>query len=179
MSPRYWLATTAVAASFVIVALPATSAPTPARSPFAAASSLPFQAPRFDLIKDSDYQPGYEQGMAIQRAEMDRIANNPAAPTFDNTIVAMERSGRMLERVGLAFSGVVGANTNPVLDKVQEVEAPRLAAHQDAIYLTPRFFARVKALYDQRARLRLDAEALQVLTLYSASFAMAAANLSG
>jgi peptidyl-dipeptidase Dcp len=178
MSPRYWLATTAVAASFVIVALPAASAPAPAHSPFAMASNLPFEAPRFDLIKDSDYQPGYEQGMAIQRAEMQRIANNPATPTFDNTIVAMERSGRMLERVGLAFSGVVGANTNPVLDKVQEVEAPRLAAHQDAIYLNPKLFARVKTLYDQRARLRLDPEQRQLLEVYYHQFVHAGAQLS-
>src|SRR3954464_8895747 len=178
MSPRTWLATTAVAASFVALAMPATSTPAPARSPFAVASNLPFQAPRFDLIKDKDYQPGYEQGMAIQRAEMERIANNPAAPTFDNTIVAMERSGRMLERVGLAFSGVVGANTNPVLDKVQEVEAPRLAAHQDAIYLNPKLFARVKALYDQRARLRLDPEQRQLLEVYYHQFVHAGAQLS-
>jgi peptidyl-dipeptidase Dcp len=161
-----------------MVAMPATSAPAPAAGPFAAASNLPFQAPRFDLIKDADYQPGYEQGMAIQRAEMERIANNPAAPTFDNTIVAMERSGRMLERVGLAFSGVVGANTNPVLDKVQEVEAPRLAAHQDAIYLNPKLFARVKALYDQRARLRLDPEQRQLLEVYYHQFVHAGAQLS-
>ncbi|MEA3049370.1 MAG: peptidyl-dipeptidase Dcp, partial [Sphingomonadales bacterium] len=180
MSPRNWLATTAVAASFAMVALPAASAPAPApaRSPFATASALPFEAPRFDLIKDSDYQPGYEQGMAIQRAEMQRIAGNPAAPTFDNTIVAMERSGRMLERVGLAFSGVVGANTNPVLDKVQEVEAPRLAAHQDAIYLNPKLFARVKTLYDQRARLRLDPEQRQLLEVYYHQFVHAGAQLS-
>jgi peptidyl-dipeptidase Dcp len=160
-----------------MVALPATSAPAPAPSPFAAASNLPYQAPRFDLIKDSDYQPGFDQGMAIQRAEMERIANNPAAPTFDNTIVAMERSGRMLERVSLAFSGVVGANTNPVLDMVQEVEAPRLAAHQDAIYLNPKLFARVKALYDQRARLRLDSEQRQLLEVYYHQFVHAGAQL--
>jgi peptidyl-dipeptidase Dcp len=178
MSPRYWLAGTAVAASFVMVALPATSAPAPARNVFAVASSLPYQAPRFDLIKDSDYQPGFEQGMAIQRAEMERIANNRAAPTFDNMIVAMERSGRMLERVNLAFSGVVGANTNPVLDKVQEVEAPRLAAHQDSIYLNPKLFARVKALYDQRARLRLDPEQRQLLEVYYHQFVHAGAQLS-
>jgi peptidyl-dipeptidase Dcp len=160
-----------------MVALPATSAPAPAPSPFASASNLPYQAPRFDLIKDSDYQPGFDQGMAIQRAEMERIANNPAAPTFDNMIVAMERSGRMLERVSLAFSGVVGANTNPVLDKVQEVEAPRLAAHQDAIYLNPKLFARVKALYDQRARLRLDSEQRQLLEVYYHQFVHAGAQL--
>jgi peptidyl-dipeptidase Dcp len=178
MSPRIWLPTTALVASLAVFAIPATSAPAPAPNPFATASNLPYQAPRFDLIKDSDYQPGYEQGMAIQRSEMTRIANNPAPPTFDNTIVAMERSGRMLERVGLAFSGVVGANTNPVLDKVQEVEAPRLAAHQDAIYLNPKLFGRVKALYDQRARLRLDPEQRQLLEVYYHQFVHAGAQLS-
>jgi len=89
----------------------------------------------------------------------------------------MERSGRMLERVNNAFFGVVQANTNPMLDKVQTAEAPKLAAHTDAIFLNPQLFARVKALYDRRAALKLDAEALQVLTLYYRQFVHAGANL--
>ena len=84
----------------------------------------------------------------------------------------------MLERVNNAFFGVVQANTNPALDKVQTIEAPKLAAHNDAIFLNPKLFARVKALYDQRAGLKLDAEALQVLTLYYRQFVHAGANLS-
>jgi len=158
----------------LILAAPAYAA----SSVFDAPSSLPYQAPRFDLIKDGGYRPGFEAGMRQQLAEMEAIANNKAEPTFENTIAAMERSGRMLERVNNAFFGVVQANTNPALDKVQTVEAPKLAAHTDAIYLNEKLFARVKALYDRRAGLKLDSEALQVLTLYYRQFVHAGANLS-
>jgi peptidyl-dipeptidase Dcp len=149
-----------------------------AAGPFDTPSTLPYQAPRFDLIKDKDYQPAFEQGMRRQLAEIETIANNKAEPTFDNTIAAMERSGRMLERVNNVFSGVVQANTDPALDKVQTAEAPKLAAHADAIFLNEKLFARVKVLYDRRAGLRLDSEALQVLTLYYRQFIHAGANLS-
>ncbi|HXB51141.1 MAG TPA: M3 family metallopeptidase, partial [Rhizomicrobium sp.] len=154
------------------------AAPALAANPFTTASSLPYQAPRFDIIKDSDYQPGFEAGMKEQIAEIRQIADNPAAPTFDNTIAAMERSGRILDRVSNTFFGVVQANTNPTLDKVQTVEAPKLAAHSDAIFLNPKLFQRVKTLYDARAGLKLDAEALQVLTLYYRQFVHAGALLS-
>jgi len=148
-----------------------------AAAPFDAPSTLPYQAPRFDLIKDGDYQPAFDRAMREQLAEIAAIAGNKQPPTFDNTITAMERSGRMLERVNNAFMGVVQANTNPALDKVQSLEAPKLAAHTDAIYLNENLFARVKALYDQRVSLKLDAEALQVLTLYYRQFVHAGANL--
>ena len=161
------------ASALVVAASPGAHA-----GPFDAPSTLPYQAPRFDIIKDSDYQPAFEEGMRQQLAEIAAIADNKAAPTFDNTIAAMERSGRMLERVGNAFFGVVQANTDPALDKVQTVEAPKLAAHSDAIYLNPRLFARVKALYERRAGLKQDAEALQVLTLYYRQFVHAGANLA-
>ncbi|HVV27948.1 MAG TPA: peptidyl-dipeptidase Dcp [Rhizomicrobium sp.] len=154
------------------------AAPAHAANPFAAPSSLPYQAPRFDVIRDGDYQPAFEEGMRQQMAEIAGIANNPAPPTFDNTIVAMERSGRMLDRVNNTFFGVVQANTDPALDKVQTAEAPKLAAHQDAIFLNGKLFARVKSLYDRRASLKLDAEAEQVLTLYYRQFVHAGANLS-
>jgi peptidyl-dipeptidase Dcp len=116
--------------------------------------------------------------MKEQLAEIQQIADNPAAPTFDNTIAAMERSGRMLDRVNNTFFGVVQANTNPTLDKVQTVEAPKLAAHTDAIFLNPKLFQRVKTLYDARVGLKLDPEALQVLTLYYKQFVHAGALLS-
>ncbi len=127
-------------------------AQTPA-NPFAQESTLPFHAPPFDRIRETDYRPAFEAAMAEQRAEIDRIASNPAAPTFDNTMVAMERSGRMLDRVQRAFGGVVQANTNPVLDATRAAMAPKLAAHEDAIHLDPRLFARVQAVYDRRATL--------------------------
>jgi peptidyl-dipeptidase Dcp len=146
--------------------------------PFAAPSTLPFQAPRFDVIKDGDYQPAFETAMADHLAEVRKIAANPAAPTFDNTIGALEKSGRMLDRVSLAFFGVVQANTNDTLDKVQEVEAPKLSQHQDAINLDPQLFRRVKTLWDKRATLKLSPEQAQVLKVYYDSFVHAGAQLS-
>jgi peptidyl-dipeptidase Dcp len=153
-------------------------APAPAANPFDAPSTLPLQAPPFDRIKDTDYEPAFEQAMKEQRAEIDAIANNSAAPTFDNTVVAMEKSGRMLDRVSLAFGAVVGANTNDTLDKVQSDEAPRLADHQDSIFLNPKLFARVKTIYDARDKLNLDPESLQLLKIYYMQFTHSGANLS-
>jgi peptidyl-dipeptidase Dcp len=150
----------------------------PAANPFAAPSTLPFQAPPFDRIKDADYEPAFEQAMADHLKEIEAIANDPAAPTFDNTIAAMEQSGRMLDRVSLAFSGVVGANTNDTLDKTQTDESPKLSQHSDAIYLNARLFARVKALYDNRATLKLTPEQLQLLTVDYATFVHSGALLS-
>ena len=147
-------------------------------NPFYSASSLPFQAPPFDRIRDSDYQPAIEAGMAEQRKEIDAIANDPAAPTFDNTLVAMERSGRLLQRATMVFYGVTQANTNPVLQKVQEVEAPKLAAQSDYIYLNPKLFARVSALYDKRATLGLDPESMRLLEWNYKEFVKAGARLS-
>jgi peptidyl-dipeptidase Dcp len=138
-----------VLAATSAISKPATSAMW--TNPFAQPSTLPLQAPDFSKIKDTDYTPAFEDAMRVHLAEIEKIANNKAAPTFDNTIVAMEKAGRMLDRVGLAFSAVVGANTNDTLDKTQTDTAPELAAHQDAIYLNAKLFARVKAIYDARA----------------------------
>jgi peptidyl-dipeptidase Dcp len=132
-------------------------------NPFYAPSTLPFHAPPFDKIKDSDYQPAIEAGMAQQIKEAEAIANDPAPPTFENTLVALEKSGRLLDRVMSVFSAVTGANTDPELQKVQAIEAPKLAATQDAIYLNPKLFARIKAVYDQRATLHLDPESLRLV----------------
>ncbi len=151
--------------------------PAPA-GPFAAASTLPFQAPRFDVIKDSDYQPGFEQAMALHMAEVRRIADNPAAPTFDNTIVALEQSGRMLDRVSEAFFGVVQANTNDTLDKVQEVEAPKLSQHQDAIYLDAHAVRANPGDLRQARALKLTPEQAQLLEVYHQQFVHAGAALS-
>jgi peptidyl-dipeptidase Dcp len=147
-------------------------------NPFAKPSTLPFHAPPFDKIKDSDYLPAFEAGMEQHLAEMDAIANDKAVPTFENTIVAMEKSGRLLDRVAETFFNIVGANTNDNLDKVQSEIAPQLAAHQDAIYLNPKLFARVKAVYDSRDKLKLDPESQQLLKIYYRQFVHAGANLS-
>ena len=166
------------AAVFVLAAAAPAFAALPASNPFAQPSTLPYQAPPFDRIKDTDYQPALEEGMTQQIAEIQAIANNPAPPTFENTIVAMEKSGRLLDRVQLAFSGVVQANTNDTLDKVQTAEAPKLAAHQDAIFLNPKLFARVKAITDSPAAAKLDAESRQLLKIYYMQFVHSGARLN-
>ena len=147
-------------------------------NPFYASSTLPFHAPPFNQIKDSDYVPAFEAGMARELKEAQAIANNPAPPTFENTLVALEKTGRLLNRVNLAFSCVSGANTDPTLQKIQEDEAPRLAATQDAIYLNAELFARIKTLYDKRASLHLDPESQRLLWYQYQEFVKAGALLS-
>ena len=147
-------------------------------NPFYAASPLPFQAPPFDKIKDGDYQPAIEAGMAQQREEVRAIADNPAAPTFENTFVALEKSGQLFNRVMNVFNGITNANLNPVLDKVQQEEAPKLAAHQDAIFLDPKLFRRVKTVYEERESLTLDPESLRLVDYYHKLFIHSGAKLS-
>jgi peptidyl-dipeptidase Dcp len=167
------------------VALGSTSTPATAASlafgpgnPFYAPSTLPFQAPPFDRIQDSDYQPAIEAGMAQQLAEVRAIADSPDTPTFENTVVAMEKGGRLLDRVMSVFDAVTSANTDPVLQAVQAAEAPKLAAHNDAIYLDSRLYRRVEAVYQQRNTLKLDAESLRLVEYYHREFVHAGANLS-
>jgi peptidyl-dipeptidase Dcp len=130
---------------------------------FATDSTLPLHAPDFTKISDADFKPAFEQGMAIHQAEVQAIVANPAKPTFENTIVALERSGKMLGRVGTVFGALTGANTNDTLDAIDAEISPKLAAHSDAISLNPELFARVKAVYDQRATLGLDTEDAKLL----------------
>lgn len=148
-----------------------------ATNPFFEPSTLPYQLPPFDRITDADYLPAFEKGMAEQRAEFDAIANNPEPPSFDNTIVAAERSGQVLLRVSNVFFNLVGANTNPQMEKVQSTVAPLLAAHADAITLDPKLYARIKALHDQRDKLGLDAQQLRLLDRYHLDFVRAGARL--
>jgi peptidyl-dipeptidase Dcp len=146
-------------------------------NPFYAPSALPFHAPPFDKIKDSDYQPAIEAGMAEELKEMRAIADNPAAPTFENTVVAMEKTGALLQRAQAAFSGVTGANTNPVLEKVQRELAPKQAAHNDAIYLDGKLFERVKAIYEKRESPKLTPEGLRLVETEYQRFVHSGANL--
>lgn len=118
---------------------------------FAKASDLPLHAPDFTNIADTDYAPAFEQAMAIHNAEIAAIVNNPAAPTFDNTIVALETSGRMVGRVATVFYALTGSNTNDTLQAIDTEISPKLSAHGDAITLNPELFARVKAVYDNRS----------------------------
>jgi peptidyl-dipeptidase Dcp len=147
-------------------------------NPFYAPSALPFHAPPFDRIKDEDYQPAIEAGMAQQLAEIERITDDAAAPTFDNTLVAYQRSGRLLNRSLSAFRAVSQASTNPALQGAKTALAPKIAAHEDAIHLNQKLFDRVAAIYRQRTTLKLDAESLRLVEIVYDEFVHAGANLS-
>jgi peptidyl-dipeptidase Dcp len=149
-----------------------------ASNPFMHASALPFQAPDFKKIKDSDFAPAFEEGLKQQLAEIDTIANNTEAPTFDNTLVALEKSGQLLRRVNGVFNMLSGANTDSVLQKLSEEIAPKLAALQDAVYLNEALYGRVKALYQKKDELKLDKESTRLLEYYHTQFIRAGANLS-
>ena len=157
----------------------ATAAAVPIRfNPLLGASTLPFQAPPLDTIRDADFQPALEARMRQPRAKSDAIAANPSPPTFDNTFAALERSGPTLHRVNLIFNALGGANTNPVLQRVEELLGPRFAAQADAIYLDPRLFARIEAVNRQRASLHLDREALRLVEVDDRQFVHAGAQLA-
>ena len=148
------------------------------RGPFDAPSALPLHAPQFDQIKDADFRPAMEEAMTRERAEIEAIANDPAAPTFKNTILAMERSGRMLDRVTSVFFALAGANTNDTLEKLEAEEAPKLSAIQDGIYLNPKLFARVRAIHEAREHLGLDPQSVQLIKVTYDAFVHAGATLS-
>jgi peptidyl-dipeptidase Dcp len=150
----------------------------PAVNPFFSESTLPYHAPPFDKIKDSDYAPAIEEGMKNQLVEIEAIANSTEAPTFANTFEAMERSGALLTRVTKVFFNLAAANTSDTLQKIKSDEAPKLAGHSDAIFLNAKLFARVKTLYDQRDALKLDPESRYLVERYYKTFVRAGALLS-
>lgn len=147
-------------------------------NPFFQASPLPHGMPQFDRIRVEHYRPAFRAGMEGQLAEIDQIARDPAEPTFDNTIVAMERSGALLTRVARVFDNLNTADTTDEMQEIEQEMAPLLAAHQDAIFLNEPLFARVDALYQRRADLGLDPESLRVLERYYTDFVRAGARLS-
>ena len=170
-----------VGGTIALVAAPADAADAAkfgTANPFYAPSTLPFHAPPFDKIKDEDYQPAIEAGMAQQLAEMQRIAGNSAPPTLENTFVAMEKSGRLLARGLAAFRGVSDANTNPALQRVKAALAPKIAAHQDAIHLNQKLFERIAAVYKERDSLKLDPQSRRLVEFTYDEFVHAGAKLS-
>lgn len=150
----------------------------PTDNPFAQPSALPFQLPPFDRIRDADYLPAFTAGMAQELAQVGAIAHDPNPASFDNTIRALELSGQLLARVSATFFELASADSNPAMLQIESEIAPQLAAHRDAIYLDPALFARVDALYRQRAQLQLDSESLQLLERYETLFVRAGARLS-
>jgi peptidyl-dipeptidase Dcp len=154
------------------------TAPLTAANPFYAPSTLPFGAPPFDRIHDGDYQPAIDEGMRQQIREVSAITGQSAPANFDNTIVALERSGQLLTRVMKVFNGLTSANTDDTLQAVQSEEAPKLAAHYDAIFLDDALFHRVSAIYDERDRLGLTPEQKFLVERYHLDFVRAGAQLA-
>ncbi|RCS28870.1 M3 family peptidase [Rhodanobacter denitrificans] len=149
-----------------------------AGNPFFGESPLPLHYPQFDKIRDSDFAPAFDRGMAEHLKEVEAIAGNAEAPTFDNTIVALEKSGQILTRTSTAFFSLVGVDINDARKAIQAEYAPKLAAHRDAISLNPQLFARIQRLYDTRDHLGLDAEGVRLVERYHTDFVRAGAKLS-
>ncbi|WP_332019969.1 M3 family metallopeptidase [Kaistella sp.] len=145
-----------------------------ALNPFMKKSTLQYQAPEFDKIKDEHFKPAFDYGMKVQLAEIENIANNPSAPTFANTIVALENSGEILKRAQIIFYNLTGSNTNPALQKLEEEYAPVFSGLSDKIYLNEKLYSRIKAISTEN----LGAEEKRVLELYKTNFEIAGANLS-
>jgi peptidyl-dipeptidase Dcp len=149
-----------------------------AENPFSHPSTLPYRLPPFDRVQNAEYRPAFEQGMREQRAEVQRIVADPAEADFQNTLVALERSGQLLNRVSAVFFNLNASNTDPQMQEIDSEIAPKLQAHEDAIFLDPALFARVDAVYRRRASLQLDSESLQLLERYHIEFVRAGARLS-
>jgi peptidyl-dipeptidase Dcp len=147
-------------------------------NPFLKPSTLPYQVADFDKIKDSDFKPAIEEGIKQQMAEVNKIAENTEAPTFENTFVSLEKSGQMLRRVNGVFNMLSGANTDSVLQKVSEEVAPKLSDANDAIYLNSKLFKRVESIYNQREQLKLDPESNRLVEYYYQKFVLSGAKLS-
>lgn len=148
------------------------------QNPFFYQSRLPFQAPPFNLIKESDYAPAIEAGIKQKREEVEKIANNPAKPNFKNTFVALEQAGSLLTRVMNVFGAMTSANTSDALQKLDEETSPKLAALNDDIMLNGKLFARIKAIYQDRDALKLDPESRRLVEVTYKNFELAGANLS-
>ncbi|PCH62000.1 MAG: dipeptidyl carboxypeptidase II [SAR86 cluster bacterium] len=147
-------------------------------NPFFQVSSLDFNFPQFDLIKVAHYGPAFERGMAEQSAEVAAIANQLAAPTFENTLVAMELTGQLLHRVSAVFYSMAGAHTNDDIQSIAQQLAPLLADHDDSIVLNQALFARISQVYEARHESELDAESLRLVEQYYVDFVRSGAKLS-
>ncbi len=143
-------------------------------NPFMTKSKLQYEAPEFDKIKDSDFKPAFDYGLKQQEQEVNMIANNRMTPTFENTIVALEKSGEVLKRAQIVFYNLSSANTNPTIQALDEEYAPIFAAHSDKIYLNEFLYNKVKSIKEDG----LDAESKKLLQYYKQNFEIAGANLS-
>lgn len=143
-------------------------------NPFFTKSSLPYQAPDFDKIKDEHYQPAFDFGLQQQLAEIELITKNAEAATFENTVLALENSGKVLKRAQIIFYNMTSANTNDALQALQEKYAPIFAAHYDKIYLNEDLYKRIKSVDTKN----LNSESKRLVEYYLQNFEIAGANLS-
>jgi len=150
----------------------------PSDNPLKFKSTLLYQAIPFDKIKDEHYRPALLEGLRLQLEEVNKIANNPAPPTFENTVVALELSGDLLTRASAAFGSQTSANTNPALQKLREEMAPKMAANSNEIYLNTKLFQRIQSVFNKRATLKLDVESNALLELTYQRFQLAGADLT-
>jgi len=148
-------------------------------NPFFAESPLYMHYPQFDKIENSDFVPAFERGMEEHLAEIEAIANQTEAPTLDNTLIPMERSGQTLNRVATVFFSLTSANTNDEMEQIRSDMAPKLSAHRDQILLNSKLFARIQAIYEQRDSLELDPESYRLVEENHRDFIRAGAQLSG
>ena len=139
---------------------------------------MPYHLPPFDKIKDEHFLPAIEAGMRAQLRKSKNLASNPEKPTFDNTIVALERTGQLLDRAQRTFSNLNAADTNPARQKIETESAPKLAAHNDAIHLNRKTVCACPGVYDRRDKLGLDPESAYLLERYYKDFVRAGAKLS-
>ncbi|EPL9845844.1 peptidyl-dipeptidase Dcp [Klebsiella aerogenes] len=147
-------------------------------NPFLHVSLLPYQAPHFDLIEDSHYRPAFDEGVRRQREEIAAIINNPAPADFDNTLVALEQSGQLLGRVIRVFFAMAGANTNPLIQQLDEQFSAELAELGNDIWLNDALHQRVKQVWQQRDALSLDPESRRLLEVSWQRFQLAGAALA-
>jgi len=175
------LALLAIAPSPTLASAPAntSSAEAPQANPFFEQNwATPFAAMPFDRIRNEHFVPAFNRGMTEHLAEVENIAALKEAPNFENTIAALERAGRLLDRVGSAFFNITSANSSDAIRAIQSEMAPRMAAHQNAIALNPALFARVKAVYESRESAGLNAEQQRVAERYHLQFTRAGAALT-
>src|ERR1700730_6954920 len=175
MRPHHYVIACALLNAAQIAAVAAAN---PSDNPLLKESTLPYHYPPFNKIKDEHFTPAIEAGMREQLKEVDAIANNSEKATFENTVVALERTGRLLDRAETTFSNLNSCNTNPALQKIETEMAPKLSAHRDAIHLNAKLFARIQELYDNRNKLGLDPESGYLLERYYKDFVRAGAKLS-
>lgn len=171
--------------SFLVASCAKTNTPEPivnessdAANPFMIESELPYGMPPFDRIRNEHFVPAFEPGMAEQMSEILAIASNPEPASFENTIVAMERSGQLLTRTQSVFFNLLSAHTNDEINAIDTEMAPKFSAHSDSIFLNEDLFARVAELYGSRDSLGLDDESVRLIERYYTDFKLAGAQLS-